>query len=241
VNYSTDDASRFSVHNTKIKKVVVGDQSLLQKTITCNVRLPFSLENLAHHMSEYQESLVAAGVAMPKVFDVRIENDCLIVLCEDGGLNLIDQYETLERIMSSSENVVANVVAVLHKVIVAGVCIDPHIKNFVGKGEDLLYVDLSPPLTEGYVAARLSVAAGADEHQILQDNFSYFRPEFIPYHFAGDFLDIDPAAEAIFPALHSILSNQGLIDGVDLAPFTSEAKQIRQLENLRLRRGIFMI
>lgn len=241
MHYSTDNRSRFSVHNTKIRAVDGSNQSLLEKTICCNIDLPFPAEELVRHLTQYQDSLISAGVVMPEVVDIRIQDGCLILLCEDGGPNLIDQYQTLERLVISPNDVITAVVAVLKKVTQAGVSIDPHIKNFVQKEGGLLYVDLSPPLTEGYVAARLSVALEADEYQILRDNFSYFQPESLPYHFAGDFLDIDPRAEAVFPELHAVLSDQGLIKGVDLATFTSQAKRIRELENLRLHKGIFMI
>lgn len=241
MTYPGDNRSRFSVHNTKIQAVAGSNQLLLEKTICRNIDLPFPDEELVHHLTQYQDSLISAGVVMPEVFEIRIQNGCLILLCEDGGPNLIDQYQTLERLIISPNGVIEAVVAVLKKVTEAGVSIDPHIKNFVEKEGGLAYVDLSPPLTEGYVAARLSIALEADEYQILSKNFSYFRPESLPYHFAGDFLDIDPGAEAVFPELHAVLSNQKLIKGVDLSSFTSKAKRIRELENLRLRKGIFMI
>ena len=93
----------------------------------------------------------------------------------------------------------------------------------------------------------MALATGAtgatedSEYQILKDNFSYFQPEFLPYHFAGDFLNVDPTAEKIFPEIHSVLRDQGLIEGVGLDEFAARAKGIRELENLRLSKGFFMI
>jgi hypothetical protein len=241
VSNCVENPNHYSVNNTRTKREVVGGQSLLEKTICCNVSLPFSLEELVQHMVVYQDSLITAGVAMPKLVDIRVDDGCVVVLCEDGGANLVDRYVTPERFVAAPEQPVAEVVAVLKKVIDAGVSIDPHVKNFVGEAGSLLYVDMSPPLTESYVAARLSLATGDSEHQILKDNFSYFQPEFLPYHFAGDFLNVDPTAERIFPEIHSVLREQGLIEGVGLAEFAASARGIRELENLRLSEGIFMI
>ncbi|MDA0797054.1 MAG: hypothetical protein O2884_00010 [Chloroflexi bacterium] len=223
---------------------MVGGQLLLEKTICCNVSLPFSLEELVQHMLGYQDSLIAAGVAMPTLVDIRVDDGCVVVLCEDGGANLVDRYVTPERFVAAPEKPITEVVAVLKKVIDAGLSIDPHVKNFVGEAGSLLYVDMSPPLTESYVAARLSLATratGDSEYQILKDNFSYFQPEFLPYHFAGDFLNVDPTAEKIFPDIHSVLRDQGLIEGVGLDEFAARVKGIRELENLRLSKGLFMI
>ena len=247
VSNCVEYTNHYSVNNTRTRREVVGGQLLLEKTICCNVSLPFSLEELVQHMLGYQDSLIAAGVAMPKLVDIRVDDGCVVVLCEDGGANLVDRYVTPERFVAAPEKPIAEVVAVLKKVIDAGLSIDPHVKNFVGEAGSLLYVDMSPPLTESYVAARLALATGAtgatedSEYQILKDNFSYFQPEFLPYHFAGDFLNVDPTAEKIFPEIHSVLRDQGLIEGVGLDEFAARAKGIRELENLRLSKGFFMI
>jgi hypothetical protein len=226
---------------------VAGGRSLLEKTICCNVSLPFSLEELVQHMLGYQDSLITAGVAMPEMIDIRVDDGCVVVLCEDGGANLVDRYLTPERFAAAPEKPIAEVVAVLKKVMDAGLSIDPHVKNFVGEPGNFLYVDMSPPLTESYVTARLSLAAeaagapGDSERQILKENFSYFQPEYLPYHFAGDFLSFGQGSERIFPEIHCVLCDQGLIEGVSLADFAARARGIRELENLRLSKGIFML
>jgi hypothetical protein len=245
-----ENSNYYSVNNTRTRQEVVGGRSLLEKTICCNVSLPFPLEELVQQMLGYQDSLIAAGVAMPKMVDIRVDDGCVVVLCEDGGPNLVDRYLTPERFAAAPEKPIAEVVTVLKKVIDAGLCIDPHVKNFVGEPGNLLYVDMSPPLTESYVAARLSLveeaagaagATGESERQILKDNFAYFQPEYLPYHFAGDFLNVGPGAERIFPDIHSALCDKGLIEGVGVAEFAARARGIRELENLRLSKGIFMI
>ena len=236
-----NERSRFSVNNTQVSSVLSGGQRLLQKTLGSNVSLPLTSEDLAEILLEYQSLLTQAGVRIPEMFSLSIEDRHLVMLCEDGGVNVVDQYPTLRSLLSSTTNMISGIVDVLRKATSAGVSIDPHIKNFVGDEGNLFYVDLSPPLIERYVAARLSVAGGVDEYQIRHDNFSYFEPRYFPYHFAGDFLAIDPVAESGFPELHSLLSDEGLIGPVDLETFTNQAKSIRQLENLRQSKRIFLI
>ena len=236
-----NERNRFSVNNTQVSSVLSGGQRLLQKTLGSNVSLPLTLEDLAEILLEYQSLLTQASVKMPKMFNLSTKDGLLVMLCDDGGANLVDQYPTLRSLLSSATNTINGILDVLRNATSAGVSIDPHIKNFVGEDGNLFYVDLSPPLIGRYVAARLSVASGVDEYQILHDNFLYFEPRYLPYHFAGDLLAIDPAAESGFPELHSLLSHEGLIEKVDLETFTNQAKSIRQLENLLLSKRIFMI
>jgi hypothetical protein len=235
------DSSRFSVHNTLVRRLKLDGKPFIEKTIRCNVPLPMSLDELNVSFAEYRERLQAAGIAMPVVVDSRVDGDCIVCLCEDGGPNLVERYETPEAIVRSGSDVVASVVRVLKKAMVAGVALDPHIKNFVGQGPDLLYVDFSPPLVESYIDTRMSVATDAEERNILQKNFSYFTADSLPYHFAGDFMNVDPGAEALFPDLHAVLQQEGLVPGVGLGDFTAIASSIRALEDLRLRKQIFMI
>lgn len=233
--------SRFSVNNTSVRRVSLDGKPFIEKTIRCNVRLPMTLHELSTCLAEYRGRLQDAGVNMPRLVDSRVERDCIVCLCEDGGPNLVELHDNPEGLVRSNRDAVANAVDILRMAVDAGVSIDPHIKNFVGQAPELQYVDFSPPLMDSYFGARLSVATGEEERSILQRNFSYFTPEFLPFHFAGDFLNVYPRMDKFFPDLHAILTEKGFISGVDLSAFTAKAKGIRALEDLRLRKQIFMI
>ena len=235
------DSSRFSVHNTLVRGVTFDGKPFIEKTVRPNVALPISLDELNARFVEYRGRLEGAGIKMPAVVESRVEADGIVCLCEDGGPNLVERYESPEALVHSSPSVVVGVARILKKAIDVAVAIDPHIKNFVGRTSDLLYVDFSPPLLDSYIEARLSVAANAEERSILQKNFSYFTGDFLPYHFAGDFLNVDSQAESLFPDIHAVLVQEGLIAGVGLGDFTAKAKAIRALEDQRLRQRIFMI
>ena len=232
--------NRFSVNNTRVRRLTVGGEQFVEKTIGCNVPLPISPAELQAEMDAYRAQLIAAGVPMPRVADSRVTDASIVYLCEDGGLNLVEQYERPAVLTNGRVDVLLSAIGILQRAIDAGAAIDPHIKNFVGEDANLAYVDFSPPLTENYVEARCSTAE-PEEQTILRENFAYFTPYFLPYHFAGDFLNVDPSAERLFPALHALLTDAGLLDGVGLAEFVSQARAIRALEDRRLREHIYLI
>lgn len=234
-------ADRFSVHNTRIRRRAVNGVSVVEKTIRPNVALPLSLAELAREMDAYREALTGAGVPMPAVSE-RWEDGAggVVYLCEDGGANLVERYPTPDPRVPAQADALAEAAAVIRRAVEAGLPLDPHVKNFVGEGGSLQYVDFSPPLTAAYVEARCSAAQG-EERRILQENFSRFQPKFLPYHFAGDFLNVDPSAERIFLDLHAMLTESGLLEGVPFAEFAAQARAIRALEDLRLREGVYLI
>ena len=233
-------ANPFSVHNTRIRRVTVNGEALVEKTISRNAPLDATLAELKAEMDTYREQLAAAGVPMPRVAESRVTGDSIVYLCEDGGMNLVQRYERPEMLANGSADVLTSAIGIIKRASDAGLAIDPHIKNFVGEDADLAYVDFSPPLTMAYVEARCAVAEDT-ERDILRENFAYFTPYFLPYHFAGDFLNVDSSADRLFPALHSLLTDTGLLSGVPLAEFASQARAIRALENRRLREGIYLI
>ncbi len=234
------DSSRFSVHNTRVRRVARDGKRMVEKTIRPNAPLASSLAEVGAQIAEYRRLLLAAGIRMPAVAEARVETDCIVYLCEDGGENLVEQYGDPEALLRDRD-AVASAAAILRQAADAGVSLDPHIKNFVGENGDLLYVDFSPPLVQPYVEMRCSAADGAEEERILRRNFLYFTPEFLPYHFAGDFLNVHPSAGRLFPDLHALLTEAGLLSGVELDTFSRRAREIRELEDLRLQKQIFMV
>ena len=236
----TQDSNRFSVNNTRVRKLEANGQFLVEKTIRCNVQLPFSTEEIDGLVSMYRELLLSAGVKIPGVTDSKIVEDSIVYLCEDGGKNLVELCESPDVLVKDYPEVVAAAISVLKQAADAGISIDPHIKNFVGEGTDLLYVDFSPPLVEPYINVRCSVASGAEEARILRENFSYFAPKYLAYHFAGDFLDLDSSADRLFPELRALLIEGGLLPEVSTDEFAAKAHSIRALEDLRLQKQIFM-
>ncbi len=233
-------ANPFSVNNTRVRRLTVNGESLVEKTISRNAPLDVTSAELKAEMDSYRDQLTTAGVPMPRVVESQVTDDTIVYLCEDGGLNLVERYEQPELLTNGRADVLTSALGIIKRAIEAGLAIDPHIKNFVGEDADLAYVDFSPPLTMAYVEARCAVARDT-ERDILRENFAYFTPYFLPYHFAGDFLNVDPSAERLFPALHALLTDTGLISDVPLAEFISQARAIRALEDRRLQERIYLI
>lgn len=237
---SMSGANRFSVNNTRIRRLTVNGESLVEKTIHRNAPLSATPAELKAEMDAYREQLTTAGVPMPRVAESHVTEDAIVYLCEDGGLNLVERYEQPDLLTNGRTDVLTSAINIIKRAIDAGLAIDPHIKNFVGEDTDLAYVDFSPPLTTAYVEARCSVAKDG-ERDILRENFAYFTPYFLPYHFAGDFLNVDPTAERLFPALHALLTDAGLLSDIQLTAFVSQARAIRALEDHRLQERIYLI
>ncbi len=233
-------ANPFSVNNTRIRRLTVDGEALVEKTISSNAPLPVALAELKAEMDAYREQLTTAGIPMPRVAESRVTDSSIVYVCEDGGLNLVERYEQPELLTNGHVDVLTSAIGILKRAIDAGLAIDPHIKNFVGEDADLAYVDFSPPLTAAYVEARCSIARDG-ERNILRENFAYFTPYFLPYHFAGDFLNVDPTADRLFPALHALLTDTGLLSGIPFPEFVSQARAIRALEDRRLREHIYLI
>ncbi len=233
-------ANPFSVNNTRVRRLTVNGESLVEKTIHRNAPLDVTSAELKAEMDSYRDQMTTAGVPMPRVVESQVTDDTIVYLCEDGGLNLVERYEQPELLTNGRADVLTSALSIIKRAIDAGLAIDPHIKNFVGEDADLAYVDFSPPLTMAYVEARCAVARDT-ERDILRENFAYFTPYFLPYHFAGDFLNVDPTADRLFPALHALLTDTGLISDVPLAEFISQARAIRALEDRRLQERIYLI
>ena len=233
-------ADRFSVHNTRIRRRTVNGAPFVEKTIRPNTPLPLSPAELMREMDAYCAALTGAGVPMPSIAGQWEDGEGVVYLCEDGGPNLVERYAAPDPSDPEQAEALRGVAAIIRSAVQAGLPIDPHVKNFVGEGGKLQYVDFSPPLTDAYVEARCAAAQG-EERRILGENFSYFRPEFLPYHFAGDFLNVDPTTERLFPALRALLTEAGLLAGVSPADFAAQARAIRALEDLRLREGVYLI
>ena len=232
--------NRFSVNNTRVRRVTVNGESLVEKTIRRNAPLAVTSAELKAEMDAYREQLTAAGVPMPRISESHVTDDSIVYLCEDGGLNLVERYEQPDLLTDGRADVLMSAISIIRLAIDAGLAIDPHIKNFVGEDTSLAYVDFSPPLTMAYVDARCAVAKDI-ERDILRENFAYFTPYFLPYHFAGDFLNVDPTADRLFPALHAVLTDAGLLSAVPLTEFISQARAIRALEDRRLQERIYLI
>ena len=147
-------SERFSVNNTQIRRFTADGKPLVEKTIRCNTPLPISLDMLMGYMDAYRGELGGVGIVMPAIADGRVDGDSITYVCEDGGRNLVEIYETPHTLVHDYPDVLSGVIEILRRAAAAGLCIDPHIKNFTVEGTNLRYVDFSPPLVEPYIEAR---------------------------------------------------------------------------------------
>ena len=156
-------------------------------------------ERVAALILDYRSRLLDAGIPMPDVVHWRIDGDAIVYRCEDGGANLVERHPRPRgarprgrpRRRGRARHPAPRLGrGAPHR--------PPRPRTSSARGDDLRYVDFSPPLVSAYVEARCAAAAPGEE-RILRENFLYFTPEHLPYHFAGDLLNVGPSAGALFP------------------------------------------
>ena len=86
---------------------------------------------------------------------------------------------------------------------------------------------------------RLKIAK-PDEYKLISENFDFFSSKFLAMHFAGDFLNIDTKFEDVFEQIYTIMIKHDLFNG-SLRQFIDGAKRIRNIEDERLHKSIFLL
>ena len=229
----------FSVVNTRIKLIEINNIKFIEKQIKLNVSLPCDLETVKGYIDKYLLSLFSAGLPMPSVQDSWIEGERITYRCKYRGQNIIERYRSPQYFLYHCEQELREILKIIKMAQDYNIYIDPHPKNFVHDGEEIFFVDFSPPYMEEYIDLRLSIVT-PEERPIVEKNFSYFAPEHLGYHFAGDFLNIDVNFSTCFDDLYPHILEEGLIN-TTCEEFKRRAKNIRALEDLRLSKDIFLM
>ena len=138
--------------------------------------------------------------------------------------------------------IVKEMLKVIKKAQKANLAIDPHLKNFVicPKGK-ISYVDFCPPYGTEYNKKVIN-SVHNDYQELVKKNLEFFNAEALGYHFAGDLLKENKNYEAAMPELYKTLCEEEIIDdSISYEEFLSRAKEIKEVELERARKGIFLI
>lgn len=229
--------SCFSVINTSLKMCLRKGEPWVSKTIRPNISLPLSTVELAELFRHYLHTLKENGITLPEIIEDGIDGNGLKYLCRYEGSNIVQFFEPMLLVSIDNKTVLDKIFEIIAIAVRNNVYLDPHPKNFVWNGETVTFVDFSPPLIDSYFKARLD-CAGTEEKEIISANFQYFSPEWLPYHFAGDFRNIDSAlGDVFYLKLHKLLCNSGLLN-CTYDYFLTRSMQIRDLEDCRIEREI---
>lgn len=234
-----DTLGKFSVINTQIDIEVINNIRYVKKEIRPNISLPCSIHQLKTLIDEYIDEILGAGIPMPKIKESYIENDILKHLSVYEGSNIIQAFTIDGLTHGEGLSVLDEIINILIKAQKGGIFLDPHPKNFVWNGHYIHYVDFTPPYSKKFMEMRIGLANN-EELPIVEKNFSYFSPENLFYHFAGDFFNVNQKLPEDFVVnLYRRLISAKAIK-TSYSNFIDRAKEIRELEDLRLKKGIYL-
>jgi len=231
--------NNYSVINTSIQLRSIKGVQYIEKTVRSNLSMPISTQELKALIDQYIVDIKTSKIPLPEVKESFIVKDSLIYICRYEGPNIIQQFTTHNLLLGDGSEALEQTIQILAKAKKKNLFIDPHPKNFVWNGERVHYVDFCPPYVKDYMEMRTGMARN-EERDIVEKNFSYFGPEYLFYHFAGDFFNVNPEiSEDFYRKLYQRFIASNVIKN-SYFNFIDKAKKIRKLEDLRLKKGIYL-
>ena len=231
------DLDKFSVLSTIIERDT--NRSLIRKKYKKNVVLQLSVSELKKLVDKYITDLKKANIPIPAILNSKIEEETIVYETKYCGKNIIELGFKIEK-FDLFKNHIAKMAQILKKAMKKNIYFDPHPKNFVfDNNDEIFYVDFYPPYSDNLKKIRISQAS-IEHAEIIDKNFSFFTKDFLPEHFCGDFLNIDKKSECIFKEIYLIEKDQGISLNNE-KDFINQAKYIRSIEDLRLKKNIYLL
>ena len=231
------DLDKFSVLSTRIERDT--NRSLIRKKYKKNVVLQLSVSELKKLVDKYVTDLKKANIPIPAILNSKIEEETIVYETKYCGKNIIELGFKIEK-FDLFKNHIAKMAQILKKAMKKNIYFDPHPKNFVfDNNDEIFYVDFYPPYSDNLKKIRISQAS-IEHAEIIDKNFSFFTKDFLPEHFCGDFLNIDKKSECIFKEIYLIEKDQGISLNNE-KDFINQAKYIRSIEDLRLKKNIYLL
>jgi hypothetical protein len=229
--------SDFSVVYTNVE--LSSDGNILKKTYSLNVDIDLAIDELKKLMDDYLYSLISMKIRVPRIIDSRIEEEKIIYECEYCGKNIIELGLSLTNYEQFKPYFI-KMIGVIALAKFNDIYFDPHPKNFVfNEKKEIFYVDFFPPYSDYLLEKRLKIAE-KDEIKIITENYNYFTKNNLMQHFCGDFLNIDRNFDCIFKYIYNLVKELGFYNK-SLDQFIFEARKIRETEDLRLQKNIYLL
>ena len=234
---SSNHFSKFSVINTNVKLYVDGPNHFVKKTIKPNlVYNNVSIDKIKSWIDRYIEILIKANIPLPPISDEKIIGKNIIYNCDFMGKNITQLFSPIESIIDN-KIILDKIIEIIYCAQKNDVYLDPHPKNFVVKGEEVFYVDFTPPYQiKEYRDSRLGLESNRAKKKFIYDNFKVFSPINLFYHFIGDFLKISSNSTFINLLYKKISHNGFLLSNIEEG--MTIARSIRKLEDERDLKGI---
>lgn len=186
--------NKFSKINTgtKILKKKNGE-IFIDKNFKINVdsmKNKKTLKIILKLVKSYFNRVKSSGIKIPNLIFLKIKSDKILCRMDYKGKNLIQKGLKFYNIKKFSKNI-DGILDIIFIAKSKKIMLDPHIKNFViDKNENVFYVDIYPPYSKNYQKLR-QYFFKKNENEILINNFKYFYPRNLFYHFVSDIIKID--------------------------------------------------
>lgn len=231
------ELEKFSVVSTSIE--YDENKNTIKKKYKKNTLLPLSNIELKKLIDHYIISLKKSKIPTPEIIQSFIENDYIIYETKYCGKNIIELGFKISKFDNFRSHIL-KMLYIIRKAMRSNIYFDPHPKNFVfNKNEEIFYVDFYPPYTDSLKDMILSVV-DLSHKEIISKNYSFFTKDFLPEHFCGDFLNIDNNSEKIFNEIYLLEKELGITSSAQIK-FIQKAKHIRSIEDLRLKKNIYLL
>ncbi len=231
--YSTIKTEIFEYENSDRKKC-------LRKVYKPNILDIVSLSEIKQMTDRYYNQLSNVLNRVPKILNSEIKENCIIYNVEKRGKNIFDMNFDIKT-FDNFKVYIEKMVDMLNEAFISGIYIDPHPKNFVVEGDEVFYVDFFPPYSEEYNEKVLDKFKGNKEsYQIVKKNLGYFKGIDIFPHFCGDFLNINKNYIKLFGEIFNLIKPL-VRDFYNYEEFVKKANEIRNLEDLRIEKGVYLV
>jgi len=231
------ELNKFSEVSTSLVHDI--EKNIIKKTYKKNTQIDLSINDLKELVDQYIYSLESSGISVPAIIDSYILDDELIYETEYCGKNIVELGLNTTNMKTYFSHIDA-MMGIIKLAIKSDIFFDPHPKNFVFNGSHISYVDFFPPYSDYLIKKRMSIASTKQEAQIISENFNFFKKEYLIQHFCGDFLNIHKDLIVVFNSIYKKSVEMELFSG-SFDDFSTKAKYIRNIEDVRLSKNLFLI
>ena len=230
----------YSILNTKVELFKYKGITCIKKEFKPNLDLKISNKLINDFLLEYINDIKSTSINFPKIQKYEILSDTIIYYCTYKGNNLLQKFSYDDIIVGKVDVYLNEVFDIINISQSNNILIDPHLKNFTLSKNKIYYVDFCPPLINKYINHRIDIES--EYVNIIRDNFNYFKPENLFYHFCGDLIDAfrGKNMEPIFNKIYKLLCLRNFINKEKFDLFIEKSIRIRKLEDERIDKGLYL-
>ena len=230
----------FSVLNTNVEILNYNGFKTIKKIYKPNINLDIKIDELNNMLLKYINLIKSAEINFPKVIETKVTNANIVYFCEYKGKNILELFSYKDFISGNADLILDQIFNILRRSIKNNLYFDPHPKNFTYQNSKVYYVDFCPPLIPEYIKKRVEYDR---KHQnIVIKNFEYFSPKNLFFHFCGDFIDVFRKEDynLIINRIYNLLLSKKIIDKIEFDEFLMKCTIIRNLEDSRLEKKVYL-